>query len=107
MRIMLLLVFSTMSALFFELSESKNSQAIQQPLGITEKEKNTLIEVAYDKARALGYKPEALNLELSKDESGFKAYFYPKQKTGVVIYGGTLTIYLDQNGKILRFIRGI
>ena len=85
----------------------RGAQMTHTPLGITEKERNALVEIANNKARALGYKTEELNFELRKENNLFKAYFYPKQKKGTVTYGGTLTIYLDQKGNILRFERGV
>ena len=107
MKNMLLCFLAFLGIIFFELREARSLQVIQQPLGITEKETNVLIAAANNKARSLGYKPEELNFELSKDGRLFKAYFYPKQKKGTVTYGGTLTIYLDQKGRILSFERGI
>jgi hypothetical protein len=74
---------------------------------ITEKEKKTMTEIATKKARDLGYKPEELNFTLTKEANLFKAQFYPQQKQGMVTYGGTLEIYLDEKGNVIRIKRGI
>lgn len=49
-------------------------------LGITEKERTMLTEIANKKARELGFNPEQSNFRLTKENDLFKADYWPKEK---------------------------
>lgn len=83
------------------------SAMAQGQLDLTEKEVNLLITAAHKKAHDLGYDPKKMMFTLSKEGKLYKLFYYPEPIEGAVIYGGTLTIYLDKNGNVVRFIKGV
>ena len=69
-------------------------------LGITDKEKSTLIKIANKKATELGINLERSNFQLTKEKTLFKAQYWPKKEKDEIIFGGHLTLYLERNGTI-------
>jgi hypothetical protein len=103
MIINMLAVIALLNTTAFCLDTAMAAEPTFDEIGLTVKERDMIIQTAKKKAGDLGYPPEESNFTLTKEKNMYRADFSPKQKKGVVIYGGNLTIYLDRKGHVLRY----
>ena len=66
----------------------------------------TIKTVADREVRSLGMDPDQMVAQIRKEKEGWGVYYVPKSSPGTVIMGGDVTVYLNDDGKVINILRG-